>query len=297
MPHSSGLLGLKSASKDKIFELFQLARHLKESGETSSPRGQSAVLLFLEPSTRTRVSFEMACFREGLHPVLIQGRMGSSLEKDESYEDTFLNLEAMNPAVIVVRANDDVDVSSFLKRLKIPVINAGWGVRGHPTQALLDAFTLWQKWSSLEGKKLLLLGDIRHSRVASSHFELAHALGYEIRAFAPKDFLPSDIPLKTFEQMSDGLGWCDAVMALRTQKERHRVPMDASSFNESWGLNARQARHLRKDALVMHPGPVHWGTELTTEIKEDSRSIILDQVESGIYIRQALLRMCQAGTW
>ncbi len=297
MPHLKGLLDLKDVKKEKILSLFQLAKSLKMEKSTSLQGRGSAILLFLEPSTRTRVSFEVACQREGYHAVVIQGKAATSLEKEETLEDTFLNLAAMDPAVLVVRAGDDYSLTEFSSEFKVPVINAGWGVIGHPTQALLDAFTLFEKWPSLSGKKLLLIGDIAHSRVAQSHFELASILGYEIKVFAPPSLLPKNLKISNFSEIQQGLQWCDVVMALRTQKERHVSEFTAENFNSNWGLHLQNIKALAKDAFIMHPGPVNWGLELSPEIKSDSRSIILEQVRCGVYVRQALLRMCREGTW
>ncbi len=297
MSHLKGLLDLKDLKQEKILNLFQLAKSLKQEKSVSLQGRGSAILLFLEPSTRTRVSFEVACQREGYHSIVIQGKAATSLEKEESLEDTFLNLGAMDPAVLIVRAGDDYNLTEFSTEFKIPVINAGWGMQGHPTQALLDAFTLFEKWGTVAGKKLFMVGDIGHSRVAQSHFELARILGYEIRIFAHESLLPRNLKAASFKKAEDGLEWCDAVMALRTQKERHGAQLSREGFNADWGLHSKNIKALKKTAFIMHPGPVNWGLELSAEIKSDSRSIILEQVECGVYLRQALLRMCREGIW
>lgn len=291
-----GLLDLRDTSKEKILQLFQLANELSLGTSVRSSQGQSAILLFLEPSTRTRVSFEMACHREGIHPVIIQGKSATSLEKEETLEDTFLNLAAMKPVAIVVRAGDEYDFSSVRQKIEVPIINAGWGTKGHPTQALLDAWTLYKKWKDLKGRRLLIIGDVAHSRVAQSHFELSSVLGYEVKIFAPPAFLPKN-KASVVSSMTEGLQWCDAVMALRSQKERHQTQFASGDFNTEWRLNAVSIKNLKKDSWIMHPGPVNWGIELSQEIQKDPRSIILDQVNSGLYLRQALIRMCQAGQW
>lgn len=294
MPHKSGLFDLKEISRDKVLKLFQLAEKLKKQKSYKVSTGHSAILLFLEPSTRTRVSFEVACQREGIHPVVIQGRAATSLEKEETLEDTFLNLASMDPVAIIVRAGDEFDTSA-VRKIPVPIINAGWGVQGHPTQALLDAWTLFQKDGDLKKKKMLLLGDIAHSRVAHSHFELAKVLGYEVKTFAPPALAVKKV--ENFENLQEGLKWCDVVMALRTQKERHQSTFSAENFNKDWGLHSQNVKNLKKGGWIMHPGPVNWGIELSADIKSHSQSIILDQVRSGVYIRQALLQMCQAGKW
>ncbi len=295
MPHQAGLFDLKDISRDKVLKLFQTAEDLKKQKSFKAATGQSAILLFLEPSTRTRVSFEVACQREGIHPVVIQGKAATSLEKEETLEDTFLNLAAMDPVAIIVRAGGEFDLSSIHGKIDSAIINAGWGVHGHPTQALLDAWTLFQKGGDLKKKKLLILGDVLHSRVAQSHFELASVLGYEVKTFAPPPF--AVLKVENFEKIQDGLEWCDAVMALRMQKERHQSQVSSENFNSYWGLNSSNIRYIKKDAFIMHPGPINWGIELSADIKNHPQAIILDQVRSGVYIRQALLHMCQAGKW
>ncbi len=297
MSHLKGLLDLKDLKQEKILSLFHLAKSLKQEKSVSLQGRGSAILLFLEPSTRTRVSFEVACQREGYHSIVIQGKAATSLEKEESLEDTFLNLGAMDPAVLIVRAGDDYNLTEFSTPYKVPVINAGWGIQGHPTQALLDAYTLFEKWGTLKGKKIFMVGDIAHSRVAQSHFELAPILGYEIQIFAHASLLPKSSKIVSVAKAEEGLEWCDAVMALRTQKERHGAHISLEGFNAEWGLHTKNINALKKEGFIMHPGPVNWGLELSPEIKSDSRSIILEQVQCGVYVRQALLRMCWEGIW
>lgn len=292
MPEIHGLIDLKPLSRQRVLSIFKLAKDAQKRSSYRNVDG-SAVLLFLEPSTRTRVSFEVACHREGLAPVVIQGRGSTSLEKEETLEDTFLNLSANRPQVIIIRAGDSYDLSEIKAKISVPIINAGWGVKGHPTQALLDAYTLLQRWPDLDGKKLLLIGDVVHSRVAQSHFELAEILGYQIGVFAPDVLRPSQSANQNFSSMAEGLQWCDAVMALRTQKERHQVSIE--NFNQNWGLNSLNLKNLKAGAFIMHPGPVNWGIELAQEIKSDPRSIILPQAESGVFVRQALLQLCREG--
>lgn len=292
---SASLLDLKTVTADEVARIFALADRL--SGEKPADRdyfrqrrGLTAALVFFEPSTRTRMSFEIAAIREGITPVRLDGSAGTSLEKGETAEDTLLNIAAMNPSVIVVRGGDSLDLEAFAKHLKMPILNAGWGRRGHPTQALLDAFTIRKMRGSIRQQRVLLIGDVRHSRVAASHFELAPLLGYEIALCGPREFLPEAPNVRVFENLREGLEWASVAMALRVQLERHPDAPNLADYHGRWGLNASNLAALGPQALIMHPGPVNWGTELAIEVAKDRRAVILEQVTGGVLIRQTLLR-------
>jgi aspartate carbamoyltransferase catalytic subunit len=293
---SASLLELKSLTAEKIARVFSLADRLsaEKPGDRDvfhQRRGLTAALVFFEPSTRTRMSFETACHREGLGPITLDGGVGTSLEKGETPEDTVLNIAAMNPSVMVIRCGDDLDLAAMAKKIRMPILNAGWGRIGHPTQALLDAYAIQKKRGQIAGQKVLLIGDIRHSRVAASHFELAQILGYEVALCGPESFLPEGKSHKTFSSLKEGLGWATVAMALRVQLERHPSGTDLSNYHEHWGLHSESLKALNAQALVMHPGPVNWGVEMSAEVAQDRRTIILDQVSGGVAIRQALIRL------
>lgn len=303
MPTSkSSLINFSQFPKNKIESLFETSLQLKKQSrlqmfiESSAiaGRGKTAALLFFEPSTRTRFSFEAACARAGYHPMVLDGGIGTSLEKGETVEDTILNIEAMRPLFFVIRCNNDVNLQAIANQLSVPVINAGWGLQGHPTQALLDTLTLFEKWNHLESKKILFIGDVRHSRVVASHFELAKILGYEIGVCAPADFLPvgsTQKNFKHFEKLNDGLQWADAVMALRVQKERHDGSLfDVESYRKTYGIGHHNLKLISDKTFLMHPGPINYGVELEKEVLTDSRSLILQQVENGVFLREALIR-------
>jgi len=303
MPTSkSSLINFDGFSKNKIESLFQKTLQLKgqthsatfEDSLAKAGRGHTAALLFFEPSTRTRFSFEAACVRAGYHPMVLDGGIGTSLEKGETVLDTILNIEAMRPLFFVIRCNNDLNLQQVATQVSIPVINAGWGVHGHPTQALLDTVTVFEKWQTLQKKKILFVGDVKHSRVVASHFELAEILGYEIGVCAPLEFLPTGKGVesfKYFEKIEDGLEWANAVMALRVQKERHDgSAFDIAKYRKNFGLNSIRLKHTDPKTLIMHPGPINYGIELETEVLTDSRSVILQQVENGVFLREALIR-------
>lgn len=294
MPKQS-LLDLKHLTPENVLGLFALADRLSgekppEREHFKNRRGLTAALVFFEPSTRTRMSFESACLREGLSPILLDCGSGTSLEKGETLEDTVLNVAAMDPALMIIRTGDGLDLEEMSRRLPIPILNGGWGKRGHPTQALLDAYAIHRRKRDLRGQRVLLIGDIRHSRVAASHFELARILGYDVALCGPPSFLPEKSEWKVFDRLEDGLKWATVAMALRVQLERHEEISELGGFHTTWGLNPSSLEALSADGLVMHPGPVNWGVEMSEDVTKDPRCLILDQVRGGVWIRQALIR-------
>ncbi|MEZ0391801.1 MAG: aspartate carbamoyltransferase catalytic subunit, partial [Pseudobdellovibrionaceae bacterium] len=269
----SSLLDLQSIPRTQIESLFSFAESLKKNPRPVRNRGESVILAFFEASTRTRLSFETACVRSGVGPVLFDGGLKTSLEKGETVEDSLLNMAAMRPSALIVRCSDSLDLPQLALQLKVPVINAGWGVRAHPTQALLDVFTLKSKWSSLEGKKLLILGDVKHSRVAHSHVELASHFGIKLGQCGPEGFISENPIFQTFQKLEDGLQWADAVVALRFQFERHDSTLRFSKedFRNLYGLSVKSLRALKSESWVMHPGPINHGIEMETEVLQDPR--------------------------
>jgi aspartate carbamoyltransferase catalytic subunit len=302
MPSSkSSLINLNNLETKYIDTLFSKALELKSnfnkhqltSGLYHSGYKGTAALLFFEPSTRTRFSFEAACSRAGYHPLILDGGIGTSIEKGETVEDTIFNIQAMRPIFFVVRCNDLVDLVQIEKQLNVPVINAGWGKQGHPTQALLDALTMFENFENLKNKNILFVGDIKHSRVVSSHLELAVKLNYNVGYCAPEEFLPTDLrQVEVFKKLSEALSWSDVVIALRVQKERHDNEniFLLEDYRENFCLNSVSLNNLKKDALIMHPGPVNYGVEIELDVLNDSRCQILNQVENGVFLREALIR-------
>lgn len=293
------VIDLKSATSTEIYSLFDSAMKLKSdfSARKDIPQKGIAALLFFEPSTRTRFSFEAACARSGVYPLVLSGANGTSLEKDETLEDTVLNIEAMKPLFFVIRAPDSLDLRQMAQNIHTPIINAGWGKQGHPTQALLDILTVYENFKAVEGKKILFVGDVKHSRVVSSHLELAKILGYQIGYACPANFLPESIDREVmyFSELKEGLQWADAVVALRVQKERHQSGQKFPAFSveeyrKQFSINNATLEYLKADGLLMHPGPINYGIELEKEVLQDSRSKILKLVENGAFVREALIR-------
>lgn len=208
------LLDFEQISESKILSLFSLADQIKNKKLAPRNRGEVLALMFFEASTRTRLSFETAAIRAGIGSFYFDSGATSSLEKGETVEDAILNVAAMKPDVLVIRAPATLPLKTICQKINLPVLCAGWGSFSHPTQALLDVFTLRNHWAGrgqkVNGKKLLIVGDLKHSRVASSHIQLAKILGYEIGQCGPQDFLSEDQSLKSFADLAEGLKWANA---------------------------------------------------------------------------------------
>jgi aspartate carbamoyltransferase catalytic subunit len=284
-----------------IFERAAHWRAVNRTPDKSSDalKGLTVLNLFFEASTRTQGSFEMAGQRLGADVVNF-AIQHSSASKGESLSDTARTLAAMQPDIMVVRHNAAGAPKYLADQTGLSVVNAGDGMHEHPTQALLDAFTLAQHWGEVGGHRILIVGDILHSRVARSNIGLLNILGAEIRLCAPPTLLPVDVDqwgVDVFHDLDEALEGCNAVMALRQQKERMSggfVPSGREFFH-LFGLTHERMERAAPDALVMHPGPMNRGVEIHTKLADDpDRSVILEQVENGVAIRMAVLEMIGA---
>jgi len=292
------LISLEKLEENVILELFFRAEKIKNffysKGRFPFSLDNSQIaLVFGEPSTRTKISFQMAAQRLGAGALVFEENSNSSKKKGESAEDTFFTIESMLPQVLVVRCGENWDLANWAEKSRVPVLCAGWGQKAHPTQALLDIFTLYEKWKgSLSGRKLLFLGDLKHSRVFQSHRELAQVMGIQLGIVAPKDWQPSDMQgLQVFNSVDDALTWSDALSGLRVQKERHEMSASSSEVSlKNTCLRPRHLEKLREDQWILHPGPVNWGVELCREVQKDSRNLIRQQVENGVFIRAMVLK-------
>lgn len=301
---SASLLDLRSISTSEVQSLFAQTESIKKTQQknaTGFPSkisfGEPIALIFFEPSTRTRLSFQIAALRAGFSVVIFEAGSGTSLEKGETLEDSFRNIAAMRPAALVIRAPQHFSLQELAAETQVPIFNAGWGTLSHPTQALLDQFTLFSRWKRLEEKKLLVVGDVSHSRVMASHLELARLTGLELAVCGPADWIEKDFgSVKKFENLEDGLAWADAVMPLRVQFERHvRSTANLRSedfrqiYSKSFGLSPERMKKHSRLEFVLHPGPVNYGIEMTEAVARSSKSLILEQVFNGVCLRQALL--------
>lgn len=293
-PH---LLGIEGLDRSFIDALFALAGEHKRATASGVPRtplaGRVVANLFFESSTRTRTSFEIAAKTMGAE-VLNWTTSGSSVSKGEGLIDTARNVDAIGPAAIVIRHGSSGAAQLISRYVRCSVINAGDGAHEHPSQALLDAFTLQERLGTLKGKHVLIAGDILHSRVARSNIHCLGLLGASVLVSGPPTLIPKEIEAlgcKVATNFREAVGMADAVMMLRVQAERQADPAFPSGreYAAHWGLNGALALQMKDGAVVLHPGPVNWGVELSPEVAEGVRSTILEQVANGVAIRMAIL--------
>ena len=292
------LLGIKDLSYSDINLIFEIAEKFKEVinrpiKKVPTLRDISVANLFFENSTRTKLSFELAEKRLSTE-VLNFSSSGSSLSKGESLVDTVNNILAMKVDIVVIR-HPDAGAASFLsKNINASVVNAGDGSHEHPTQALLDSFSIIEKIKNIKGKNILLLGDIRHSRVALSNIFCLKKLGANVRVCGPPTLIPrdiSDLGVEVSFNLEDSLRWCDVVNVLRIQLERQNLKYFPSlrEYTMMYGLNTSVLDKIGKEILILHPGPINRGVEISSEVADSSHSVILSQVENGVAIRMAVL--------
>lgn len=295
------LIGIEPLSRSEIETIFTVASAFKVAMEHDDKKqpylnGRTVVNLFLEPSTRTRLAFEVAASRLSADTITVTGG-ASSLTKGETLRDTARNMEALKADMIIMRHSASGAPNYLSKVIDIPVVNAGDGSHSHPTQALLDAFTLIEKLGPLDGKRITILGDILFSRVARSNIICLQKLGARVTIAGPSTLVPY-----TFEAMGvtvchdlkDALEGADAVMLLRIQHERQSSTHFPSlgEYTSMFGLNAKRAKWLKPNAIIMHPGPINRGVEIDSEVADSEHSVILQQVTNGIIVRMAVLHLC-----
>ncbi len=296
-PHRH-LLEIGPLSEEDIWTILRTARNLKEVLRRPIPkvptlRGKLIANLFFEPSTRTRLSFERAAKVLSAEVMNFAAR-GSSLEKGENLLDTVKNIRAMGPDLLVIRHPASGAPHFVARHVDVPVINAGDGFHEHPTQALLDLLTVWEKKGTLKGLKIAIIGDIRHSRVAHSDILAFRKMGSEVYVSGPGTLLPPEreaLGARVCLRMEEALEGADVVMALRVQKERHGRALFPSfkEYARYFGLHPQLLSRAAENALLMHPGPINWGIELSPELQNFPGEVILDQVENGVAVRMALL--------
>ena len=290
------LLGIEGLSAAEIGRFLDSAVELKAGAPRPVSREAIVVNLFFEASTRTRVSFEIAALRLGLQVVNWTAH-GSSQEKGETLLDTGLNIAAMKPSAIVVRHPASGAPAYLASHLRLPILNAGDGAHEHPSQALLDAFTLRQRWKELSGRTIVIVGDIAHSRVARSDVHCFTALGARVRLCGPRSLLPVGIEtlapgVTRHTNLDEALTGADAVMALRIQRERlDGVGLPGvRDYQGRYGLTRARLEARAPKALVLHPGPINRGVELTSDLADGPESLVLEQVENGVAVRMAVLK-------
>ena len=295
---ASGLLGIEGIERAEIEAILERARYFqpaeKRHNKLDTLRGRTVVNLFFENSTRTRTSFEIAAKRLGADTISITAS-GSSISKGESLVDTLNTLGAMHPDAIVMRHSASGAPHFLSRHLPTPIINAGDGAHEHPTQALLDARTILDRREKLESLRVAIIGDIAHSRVARSNIHLLAKFGADIVLCGPASLLPRELgqiaPGVTLTyDIREAIKDADVIMMLRVQLERqHEAPIPAGEYFRFYGLRLEHMSLAKPDAMVMHPGPINRGREITSEVADSQKSAILNQVENGVAVRMAVL--------
>ncbi len=301
------LLGIRDLSAGEINHLLDTAETFRdvsrrEIKKVPALRGRTVINLFFEPSTRTRTSFEIAAKRLSADAINISVST-SSVIKGETLLDTARNLEAMAPDCIVVRHSMAGAPHHLAKMCNAPIVNAGDGAHEHPTQALLDALTIREYKGRIDGLNVAIVGDILHSRVARSNIHLLTKLGATVRVTGPGTLVPFEFAqiveegLRVEQRIEDALEGADVVMILRIQRERQDAAFFPSmrEYAVHYGLHAEHLELAALDAIVMHPGPINRGIEISSEIADGSRSLILDQVTNGVAVRMAVLYLLAGG--
>ncbi len=291
---SRSLLDIEHLPTERITGLLKLAQRMRSAKPNSLLRGKTVALLFYEPSTRTRVSFELAAKKLGATTTVVTAAE-SSIEKGESLVDTVRTLRAAGVDAIVIRHPASGAPHLAARNLDIPVINAGDGMHEHPSQALLDAFTILRHKKQLRGLRVAMIGDILHSRVARSNIHLLGRLGARVTLCGPVELAPDlcatlSEGVEITRHIEQAIRSADVIMMLRVQKERLAgLQLNAEDYVARYQLNVERLRLARREVLVMHPGPAILGMELTSEVEYGPQSVILEQVANGVPVRMAVL--------
>ncbi len=293
------LLGIKYLQPSDISTILDTAKQFKEVlqrpvKKVPSLRDVTIVNLFYENSTRTRISFELAEKRLSADSINF-ATSASSVSKGETLLDTVNNILSMKVDMVVMRHSSSGAPHFLSKHIPATIINAGDGTNEHPTQALLDAFTMIETFGSLKGLKVAIVGDIIHSRVAMSNMHLLCKMGAEVMLAGPPTLIPKHIqevfPVKITYNVNEALQWCDVANVLRIQLERQNEPLFSSlrEYNKFYGISKEKLENLDKKITIMHPGPINRGVELDSDVADGSQSVILNQVENGVAVRMAVL--------
>lgn len=299
------ILSLEEMSAEEITLILDTARSMREIiqrkiKKVPTLRGRSVLNLFYEPSTRTKASFELAQKYMSADSVSVAGT-SSSLVKGETLKDTVRNVEVMGVECVIIRHPVSGSAHYLAGNIEASVINAGDGMHEHPTQGLLDMFTIMEKKGRLENLKVVIVGDIRHSRVARSNMWGLSKMGAEVSVCGPPTLMPPDLDpfgVSYYDQLEEAVEDADVVMALRLQKERQAAGLFPSmrEYAELYGLSELRIKKAKKEVMIMHPGPINRGVEISSELADGRRSVVLDQVTGGVAVRMALLYLLMGGT-
>ena len=287
------LLSLRDVEREEIEMILSTAASMSPTKKTAHLQGKSIVTLFYENSTRTRMSFELASKYMSAAAANISAS-ASSVQKGETLLDTGRTLDRMGTDVIIIRHPMSGAPHLLAQHVNAAVINAGDGINEHPTQALLDMFTIKRHKGRLDGLKVAIVGDVLHSRVARSNIFGLHTMGAEVALCAPPTLMPAqmeELGVKTYTRVEEAVEGADVVMGLRIQKERQEEGNFPSlrEYSEFFGINEERMKYAKPDALIMHPGPINRGVEITSDAADCEQSVINEQVTSGVAVRMALL--------
>ncbi len=301
---SKHILGIRDMSAEDIIHILNTTKEMKKIVLSDKKRvpylqGKTVVTLFYENSTRTRLSFELAAKYMGANAANISAS-GSSVAKGETLIDTGRTIDVMGTDIIVIRHSMSGAPHLLSKNISASVINAGDGMNEHPTQALLDMFTIYEKRGSLEGMRIAIVGDIYHSRVARSNIWGMTKLGAEVCIAGPRTLMPKEIEktgAKVFDSIQEAIIDADVVMSLRIQLERQKSGLFPSprEYSKFFGLDEKRVKLAKPDVLIMHPGPVNKGLEISSAVAEGDKSVIDEQVTNGVAVRMALLYLLTGG--
>lgn len=297
-------LSTEDLSKEEIDLILETASFFKDVGERDikkvpTLRGKTVINLFYEPSTRTRTSFEIAAKRMSADAINISASQ-SSTKKGETLKDTALNLASMNPDAIVLRHGVSMTPHMISKYLDCTVINAGDGAHEHPSQAMLDLMTICEHKKDKKNLKVSIIGDIKHSRVARSNIYALKTYGHEVTVCGPPTMMPlyiEDLGVNVTYDMMEAIKDADVIMMLRVQFERQEGNMFSTvrEYSNLYGLNMDKLEYCKDDVLIMHPGPVNRGVEISPEVVDSDKSVVLDQVKNGLAVRMALFYLLIGG--
>ncbi|GHV30504.1 aspartate carbamoyltransferase [Clostridia bacterium] len=285
---SRNLLRLKDLTLAEIEGILDQAQDFCDGERCQKFAGKIVCNLFFEPSTRTLYSFQVA--QENLGLKVISFNPGnSSLQKDECFYDTVKTFDSFKTDLLVIRHSQNEYYNEFVGKIKTPIINGGDGTGQHPTQSLLDLLTIRQEFGHLDGLSVAIIGDVAHSRVAHTNFEIMKRFGMQVYTSGPPEYMEEGMNFIPFEQ---ALARCDIIMALRIQHERHKTKFNMSleEYHQKYGLNAQTVGLMKKNAIIMHPAPVNRNVEIADELVESSRSRIFKQMQNGVFIRMAVIK-------
>ncbi len=294
------LCGLKNIEKDELLFILDTAKEMKKCIDNNDIRTQeyknySAMTLFYEDSTRTKMSFLLACEYLGIKVVDLNVAT-SSKNKGESLLDTALNIDEMGTDLVIMRHNMTGAQHFIAKNMSASVISGGDGANEHPTQALLDLYTMREKLDDLQDKNIVIVGDVKHSRVAKSNIFALTKLGANVTLVGPSTYVPDDMQslgVKVSYNLKESVKDADVIMALRVQLERHKTSQIPSlgEYNKFFGVSEEVLKNAKKNVIVMHPGPVNRGVELNNDVIDCEKSVILEQVKNGVAVRMAIMKI------